>query len=64
MTYKQEQIKPYNDNEEKGAQVEQMFDNIAQTYDKLNHRLSWNIDKIWPFKPPRCSNHKSWSELI
>ena len=60
MTYKQEQIKPYNDNEEKGAQVEQMFDNIAQTYDKLNHRLSWNIDKIWrhkalkrlkPFKP-------------
>ena len=40
MTYKQEQIKPYNDNEEKGAQVEQMFDNIAQTYDKLNHRLS------------------------
>ena len=60
MTYKQEQIKPYNDNEEKGAQVELMFDNIAQTYDKLNHRLSWNIDKIWrhkalkrlkPFKP-------------
>ena len=60
MTYKQEQIKPYNDNEEKGAQVEQMFDNIAQRYDKLNHRLSWNIDKIWrhkalkrlkPFKP-------------
>ena len=60
MTYKQEQIKPYNDNTEKGAQVEQMFDNIANTYDTLNHRLSWNIDKIWrrfalnslrPFKP-------------
>lgn len=37
-----------------------MFDNIAPTYDTLNHRLSWNIDKIWrkkairqlaPFKP-------------
>lgn len=47
MAYKQEEIKPYNNKEEKGTQVEQMFDNIAQTYDKLNHRLSWNIDKIW-----------------
>ena len=26
MTYKQETIKPYNDNEAKGKQVEQMFD--------------------------------------
>lgn len=24
-----------------------MFDNIAPTYDALNHRLSWNIDKGW-----------------
>ena len=24
-----------------------MFDNIAPTYDKLNHRLSWNIDRGW-----------------
>ena len=24
-----------------------MFDNIAHSYDKLNHRLSWNIDKMW-----------------
>lgn len=47
MTYGQEKIKPYNDSEEKGAQVELMFDNIAHSYDKLNHRLSWNIDKMW-----------------
>lgn len=47
MMYKQEQIKPYSANEEKGAQVEQMFDNIAHSYDKLNHRLSWNIDRLW-----------------
>lgn len=47
MTYGQEKIKPYNDSEEKGAQVELMFDNIAHSYDKLNHRLSLNIDKIW-----------------
>lgn len=24
-----------------------MFDNIADHYDTLNHRLSWNIDKGW-----------------
>lgn len=47
MTYQQEKIKPYNSTEEKGAQVKQMFDNIAHSYDKLNHRLSWNIDKLW-----------------
>lgn len=47
MSYGQEKIKPYNDNQEKGAQVEMMFDNIAHSYDKLNHRLSWNIDKAW-----------------
>ena len=44
--YEQEQIKPYHDGE-KASQVEQMFDNIAPTYDKLNHRLSWDIDKGW-----------------
>ena len=44
--YKQEEIKPYTDGE-KACQVEQMFDNIATTYDKLNHRLSWDIDRRW-----------------
>lgn len=37
-----------------------MFNNIAPTYDKLNHRLSWDIDRGWrkkaikqlaPFRP-------------
>lgn len=45
--YQQEQIKPYNASEGKGKQVEEMFDNIAPTYDKLNHRLSWDIDRGW-----------------
>ena len=48
--YKQEEIKPYNKDEEKGKQVEQMFDAIAGTYDKLNHRMSFNIDKGWRHK--------------
>lgn len=44
--YRQETINPYSEGE-KAAQVEQMFDNIAPTYDTLNHRLSWDIDKGW-----------------
>ncbi len=45
--YEQERIKPYHEDGDKRAQVEEMFDNIAPSYDKLNHRLSWNIDKRW-----------------
>ena len=47
MNYEQEKINPYEDGVEKARQVEKMFDNIAPTYDKMNHRLSWNIDKGW-----------------
>ncbi|MBP1541626.1 MAG: bifunctional demethylmenaquinone methyltransferase/2-methoxy-6-polyprenyl-1,4-benzoquinol methylase UbiE [Prevotella sp.] len=59
--YRQETIMPY----EKGTkteQVEQMFNNIAPTYDALNHRLSWDIDRSWrrkailqlaPYQPQR-----------
>ncbi len=45
--YKQERIKPYDGKGDKGQLVEVMFDNIADNYDTLNHRLSWNIDKGW-----------------
>lgn len=45
--YEQEKVKPYQGDKEKGKLVEEMFDNIAPAYDKLNHRLSWNIDKSW-----------------
>ena len=57
--YKQEEINPYHEGA-KAQQVEQMFDNIAPTYDTLNHRLSWDIDRGWrrkaiqrlvPYKP-------------
>ncbi len=60
MTYKQERITPYGDGREKHKQVETMFDNIAHSYDVLNHRLSFGIDYIWrkkairqlaPYKP-------------
>ncbi len=50
--YKQETIKPYHEGD-KTTQVEQMFDHIAPSYDTLNHRLSWNIDKGWRRKAIR-----------
>ncbi len=53
MSYKQETIKPYSREGEKVHQVEAMFDNIAPTYDVLNHRLSWDIDKYWRRKAIR-----------
>lgn len=47
MAYRQEQIKPYTLQGEKATQVEAMFDNIAPTYDLLNHLLSWGTDRGW-----------------
>lgn len=40
-------MKPYNEEQTKKEQVEEMFDNIAPTYDRLNHIMSLNIDRIW-----------------
>ena len=40
-------MKPYNTTKTKKEEVRDMFDNIAPTYDKLNHILSFSIDKIW-----------------
>ncbi len=56
MSYAQEDIKPYSGDGEKREQVEQMFDNIASTYDSLNHILSWGIDKSWRRKAVKRLN--------
>lgn len=62
MTYGQEKIKPYGNEGAKGPQVERMFDNIAHSYDLLNHSLSFGIDRRWrraavnalrPYRPRR-----------
>ena len=62
MEYPQEHIKPYGNDGKKSEQVEEMFDNIAPAYDKLNHTLSMGIDRSWrkkaidtlrPFSPRR-----------
>lgn len=41
------EIRPYDKNKPKKAQVSEMFNNIAPKYDFLNHLLSMGIDKIW-----------------
>ncbi len=47
MKYQQESIKPYSNEGAKGEQVERMFDQIAHSYDFLNHTLSLGIDRSW-----------------
>ena len=47
MGYKQEDIKPYNPEQDKTEQVTRMFDKISHTYDRLNHTLSLGIDRWW-----------------
>ena len=42
------EVKPYNQaNKSKKEEVAEMFDNISDRYDFLNHFLSLGIDKIW-----------------
>ncbi|MBQ1252758.1 MAG: bifunctional demethylmenaquinone methyltransferase/2-methoxy-6-polyprenyl-1,4-benzoquinol methylase UbiE [Alistipes sp.] len=40
-------MKPYNTEKDKKQEVREMFDNIAPTYDRLNHILSFSIDRLW-----------------
>ena len=40
-------VTPYNNAETKKKQVTKMFDNIAGSYDFLNHTLSLGMDNIW-----------------
>ncbi len=50
MIYPQDQIKPYDGEGKKSELVEEMFDNIAPAYDRLNHVLSLGIDRKWRIK--------------
>ncbi|MBB4036262.1 demethylmenaquinone methyltransferase/2-methoxy-6-polyprenyl-1,4-benzoquinol methylase [Dysgonomonas hofstadii] len=47
MTYEAEKIVPYSSGENKGAQVEKMFDSIAENYDTLNRTMSMRLDIGW-----------------
>lgn len=45
--YKAEKIVPYQSEEAKSKQIEQMFDSIAHSYDQLNITMSMGIDRLW-----------------
>ena len=47
MNYPQEEVLPIGYEGSKSEQIEQMFDHIAPTYDKLNHTLSLGVDRYW-----------------
>ena len=40
-------VTPYKNSKSKKEQITTMFDNIANSYDFLNHSLSLGMDKIW-----------------
>ena len=40
-------VTPYNNSKSKKEQITIMFDNIAKSYDFLNHSLSLGMDNIW-----------------
>jgi len=42
----------------------QMFDAIAQTYDKLNHRLSFNLDKVWRRKFVKFVSDRNYDVVL
>ncbi|MCH5235380.1 MAG: bifunctional demethylmenaquinone methyltransferase/2-methoxy-6-polyprenyl-1,4-benzoquinol methylase UbiE [Muribaculaceae bacterium] len=44
---KVEEINPYEEGEDKGKQVEHMFDSIARRYDFMNSAMSLGQHKIW-----------------
>lgn len=47
MKYPQEEIKPYDAEGKKAEQIEEMFDNIAPAYDRLNKTMSAGLDGKW-----------------
>ena len=58
-------IKPYKDsNRSKKDQVEQMFDNISNEYDFLNHFLSVGIDILWRRRLVRRAGKKSSDQIL
>lgn len=57
-------MKPYNEEQSKKAQVEEMFDNIAPSYDKLNHIISFNLDRIWRRRVMRIVRRAKASKIM
>lgn len=58
-------VKPYKDSDlSKKAQVAQMFDNISEKYDFLNHFLSMGIDVGWRKKVVKIIGKKNPNSIL
>ncbi|MFI3285775.1 MAG: bifunctional demethylmenaquinone methyltransferase/2-methoxy-6-polyprenyl-1,4-benzoquinol methylase UbiE [Rikenellaceae bacterium] len=58
-------MKPYNkENRTKSEEVKEMFNNIAPTYDSLNHILSLNIDKSWRKEVVKIASRAQPSHIL
>ena len=53
-----------NQTQPKTEAVKQMFDDIAPTYDRLNHILSMSIDKIWRRRVVRIIRHLGAKQIL
>lgn len=58
------QVKPYSAEGQKKEQVAQMFNNIAHSYDFLNHFFSLGIDILWRKKAIRILKKESPDSLL
>jgi demethylmenaquinone methyltransferase/2-methoxy-6-polyprenyl-1,4-benzoquinol methylase len=58
-------VTPYKDqNKTKKEQVEEMFDNISPSYDKLNRSLSFGIDVLWRKKIRRILKKQNPQSIL
>lgn len=57
-------ITPYNTTESKKAQVRSMFDRIAPHYDRLNHLLSGNVDRLWRRRVVKTVRKSAPAEIL
>ncbi len=64
MTYQSEKVVPYDSDEKKGAQIEQMFDSIATSYDSLNRTMSMGLDISWRRKGLKLLGEKSPQTIL
>ncbi len=59
------EVKPYNKaNGSKKQEVAEMFDNISERYDFLNHLLSMSIDKGWRKKVVKMANESKPQHIL
>ncbi len=58
-------VTPYKDSDKtKKEQVAEMFDNISEKYDFLNHLLSMGIDKLWRKKAIKIIGKKQPKTIL